>query len=519
MRLATAEEMREIDKVATATYGISPAVLMENAGAAVVYLAKDLVGGWRGKKVCLLSGKGNNGGDGFVVARHLENEGAQVSLFYTGDEEAYSEEAQVYLAALVWMHSFAEPLGLDLNWELFKETLAACDIVVDAMLGTGFYGAPREPLKSIINEVNKAKKLVVAVDIPSGVNGETGKAFTAIQADVTVTFGLLKQGLCFNPGKDLSGTIQVATIGIPKQLLAEKDGRTSLVISDQLREKLPKRPAGSHKGLNGFAGIIAGSAGMSGAALLAGLGALRAGAGKVNVMVPERLEPYCAGKYPELMVKGIGQGGQGYFTGGHVELCQGQSANWNVLAVGPGLGRAPETKEFILNLVETTPLPLVIDADGLYALKGERALVQKHGQPIIITPHLGEFSRLSGWVVNAIRGNEIEAARQFAKGWGVIVVLKGAPTVTALPSGQVIVNTTGNSGMATGGMGDVLTGIITGFMAQGYAPDVAAVAGVYLHGLAGDYCAETIGSIGYLPSDLAAVLPKAMQAFSHNGHV
>lgn len=514
MRLVSGNEMKVMEYRAMSEYGISPIVLMENAGAAVVRYSQQQIS-WQGKRVCIVCGKGNNGGDGFVIARYAENAGADVIVFYTGEKKKYSEEAQYHFQIMEHLDCAIHKLKETENRDIFFHHIRNADIIVDALLGTGIKGNVRPFEEEIIQTMNQNTGYTIAVDVPSGLQSDTGHGATMVRANMTVTFGAYKQGMFFYPGKSHCGTIYLDTIGIPKSVLRER-GSVSLVSKEAVKASLVPRMPDSHKGRNGFVGIIAGSNGMSGAALMAGLGALRSGAGKVNLLVPEAISDQCSSMYPELMTRGIGDTYSTHFTKMQETLCSEVGQQWKAAAIGPGLGRSNDTKEFVQAMLQRLSIPLVLDADALYLLQGERELVRSYAGPVIMTPHLGEFSHLTGKDIEEIEGNKIEVARAFARDWNCILVLKGAPTVIALPDETVYVNPTGNAGMATGGMGDVLTGILVSLLGQGLEREAAAIVGVYIHGAGGDVLQREYGDRGYRATEVADALPKVVREIIYN---
>lgn len=534
-KITTAAQMRNMDRIAMhGVYAMAPAVLMENAGHAVAERAGAWLDGWDGKDVVLFCGKGNNGGDGFVIARHILAAGARVYVYVLGKEEDYSDEARQHLHTLQQLADEETCLLLsvpqsDADWQLLQKRLLASSVVIDAMLGTGFHGSLRQPLASIVAEVNAAAAAgavtVIAVDMPTGVNSDTGAVSNGdddedgpLFADMTVTFGALKRGLVLYPGRACAGHIEVDPIGMPGPLLMqlEEDPAYLLQESDIAEIVVPRSPD-SHKGTHGTIAIVTGSSQMAGAALMAAHGAVRSGAGKVFLRVPGATAPYCIGVQPEIMVRGVGTGD--HFTAADADEIIAESKNWSVLAMGPGLGRDAETKEFLLKVLAAVTCPVVLDADALNLLAGEKALIASRGSRIIMTPHLAEFSRISGLSMAEIKADPIAAARQFASEWKVNLVLKGAPTlIVSAKTGNVYVNSTGNAGMACGGMGDVLTGMIAAMIAHQGMSDLcsAACAGVYLHGAAGDACRKDRGPYGFTPMETADALPQVLASLEED---
>ena len=534
-KITTAAQMRNMDRIAMhGVYAMAPAVLMENAGHAVAERAGAWLDGWDGKDVVLFCGKGNNGGDGFVIARHILAAGARVYVYVLGKEEDYSDEARQHLHTLQQLADEETCLLLpapqsDADWQLLQKRLLASSVVIDAMLGTGFHGSLRQPLASIVAEVNAAAAAgavtVIAVDMPTGVNSDTGAVSNGdddedgpLFADMTVTFGALKRGLVLYPGRACAGHIEVDSIGMPGPLLMqlEEDPAYLLQESDIAEIVVPRSPD-SHKGTHGTIAIVTGSSQMAGAALMAAHGAVRSGAGKVFLRVPGATAPYCIGVQPEIMVRGVGTGD--HFTAADADEIIAESKNWSVLAMGPGLGRDAETKEFLLKVLAAVTCPVVLDADALNLLAGEKALIASRGSRIIMTPHLAEFSRISGLSMAEIKADPIATARQFASEWKVNLVLKGAPTlIVSAKTGNVYVNSTGNAGMACSGMGDVLTGMIAAMIAHQGMSDLcsAACAGVYLHGAAGDACRKDRGPYGFTPMETADALPQVLASLEED---
>ena len=534
-KVTTAAQMRNMDRIAMhGIYAIAPAVLMENAGHAVAERAGAWLEGWDGKDVVLFCGKGNNGGDGFVIARHILAAGARTYVYVLGQEEDYSQEARQHLHTLQQLADDETCLLLpapqsEADWQVLQKRLLASSVVIDAMLGTGFHGSLRQPIASIVAEVNAAAAAgavtVIAVDMPTGVNSDTGAVSNGdddedglLFADMTVTFGALKRGLVLYPGRACAGHVEVDPIGMPGPLLMqlEEDPAYLLQESDIAEIVVPRSPD-SHKGTHGTIAIVTGSSQMAGAALMAAHGAVRSGAGKVFLRVPGATAPYCIGVQPEIMVRGIGTGD--HFTAADADEIIAESKNWSVLAMGPGMGRDAGTKAFLLKVLEAVACPIVLDADALNLLAGEKALIASRGSRIIMTPHLAEFSRLSGLSMTEIKADPIAAARHFASEWKVNLVLKGAPTlIVSARTGNVYINSTGNAGMACGGMGDVLTGMIAAMTAHQGMSDLcsAACAGVYLHGAAGDACRKAHGPYGFTPMETADALPGALASLEED---
>lgn len=510
MKLATAAQMREIDKLAIEQYQLPGVVLMENAGSAVAREVERLLTGLKDKKICVFAGLGNNGGDGFVAARYLVNSGAKVKVFLIGEKAKIKGDAQIHADVISRMGIDVMEITGERDWDKVRIAVTFSDCLIDALVGTGFHGEMSESLALIIDVINRSGKKVVAVDIPSGVNADNGQIQgSAIKAHVTVTFGLPKPGLLLYPGASQAGEIMLDGIGLPLPLLTTAPVQQMTITAGYVRQLLPKRRADSHKGMNGHVGVLAGSHGFTGAAVLCATGALRAGSGLVTLAVANSLRGVMEAKTTEIMTRTLPElagGAIGLKSAPYVE----ELANhWDVIAMGPGMGRHTETQAAIREIVSNAEKPLVIDADGIVALAGHMDIIHQADAMAILTPHPGELGQLTGLSALQVNQDRIGIARRTASQWGSIIVLKGAPTVVAFPDGDVYVNTSGNAGMATGGTGDVLTGVIAALIAQGLSSHDAAVAGVYLHGLAGDIAAQS-GAVGLIAGDLLQALPAAI---------
>ena len=511
MNLGMREEMRRLDKLALDKLGLTGLVLMENAGRAVADGVKATIGSVANRRVFVLAGKGNNGGDGLVAARHLENEGAHVRVFLFGSPEELSPDAAVNYKILTAAGGEVVVVREERDWRRVQLALPFADCLVDALVGTGVQGPLSGAVERAVQLLNAAQRPVVAVDIPSGVDANTGAVCgLAAQADRTVTLALPKTGLFLQPGAGFTGDLAVADIGIPARLTAELGLQRHVTEVAWVREKLPRRRADDHKGNAGRVLVAAGSRGFTGAAVLSATAAARSGAGLVTAAVPRTLELLAAGKLTEVMTLGLPDQGDGL---GLVEaaatLLLEKAEQSDVLALGPGLGREAGTQAVVRRVIEEALCPLVLDADALFALIDSPALLGKALAVPVITPHPGEMGRLLGLTAAEVNQKRLAIAQQAATEWGAIVVLKGAPTVLAYPDGAVFVNPTGGPVLATGGSGDVLTGVIAAFIAQGMSSHEAAVAGVYVHGMAGQLLARN-GEIGVLAGDVAAALPAAM---------
>jgi hydroxyethylthiazole kinase-like uncharacterized protein yjeF len=515
MKLVMAEEMRALDRASEEEIGIPGLLLMENAGHAVAEAAMAMLQNCAHKKVLVFAGKGNNGGDGFGAARWLQNQGALVTVFLTCTKEELSgsaaDEMQFYLAG---KGELFENISRE-NLEEITHLLVGCDLVIDALLGTGFAGALRGVIKELCHVINEAQKPVLAVDIPTGVNADDGSADEdAIRADVTVTMALPKPGLYLYPGRKHSGDIKVADIGMPASMLTETDSKGYILDEKMVAGFLPKRPANMHKGTAGRVLVVAGSPGYTGAAALCCTACVKAGAGLVTLLTPASGRAILAVKLTETMVKALPEAVQGTLAStAAVQILQEASIR-DVLAIGPGIGTAEGTASVIIKTLEAAHVPCVIDADALTALVNHTDMLTTMTVAKIMTPHPGELARLVNMEVSEIEKDRINIAVTCAKDWQAVVVLKGVPTVVASPDGTYYLNPTGNASMATGGSGDVLTGIIAALVGQGLEPAEAAAAGVYLHGLAGDEAAH--GKTGLAAGEIADAFPKARYRVENN---
>lgn len=513
MNVVSAAQMREIEQRAIQEYGIPSILLMENAAMAVVREIRqhfaELQQTESGRKAVVLVGKGNNGGDGLAVARHLSQLDMQVTVFLFAAPEEFQGDAALNLQLIQGTTCKLFLVEGEKQRRLTRLALNQTDVVVDAIYGTGLRGALPSLVEDCIQDVNQVPAWVVAVDIPSGVEADTGNVYNvAVQADLTVTFGLPKLGHFLDQGAEHCGKLIVDTISIPPKYLEDEMLTTSVLTSREIRELLPKRRVHGHKGTHGRGILAAGSPGMTGAAILAGKGALRSGIGLIQIVTPGSAAAIIAAGLTEATVWPIEQDNPWQAGAWSVieERCQGAQA----LAMGPGMGQHLEALELIEMVLHQITLPLVMDADALNLIAKAPQLLQGRQRkgPLILTPHPGEMARLCQMSIAEVQTNRLELAVSKAVEWEVVVVLKGAVTIVAAPDGRVFLNPTGNPGLGTGGTGDVLTGSILAWLAQGVPPVEAACLGVYLHGLAGDRLAQEVGLSGFTASEVADALPK-----------
>lgn len=504
----TAAQMAKVDRTTIDDVKIPGVVLMENAGQGVVREIVELLEDAHGKTILVFCGKGNNGGDGYVIARHLHNFGAEVSVFLAGKKDAIKGDAKINLTIL-------ENMGMDVHEISSIEQIQEfhrVDLVVDALLGTGVTGPVTGFFGELIEAMNSYDAPIVAVDLPSGMETDTGAVHGAcVDADLTVTMAHLKAGLLFSPAQDFAGDIVIADIGVPPEISLKLHENIFLVENEDIRFRLPERQLNAHKTNVGKVVVFAGSVGMTGAASLSSMASLQIGAGLTKLGIPASLNPILEQKLTEVMTVPLAE-----TSGQSISIkAKDQVAgllHWaDILAVGPGLSTHEETVEFVEWLLQSVKKPMVLDADGLNALAGNTTLIENYAGPLVLTPHPGEFARLIGTSISDIEKNRFAILRDLSQRWGKVIVLKGGPTVIAAPDGKIFINSTGNPGMATGGSGDVLTGIIAGLLAQHLPAIDAALVGVYVHGLAGDIAADTLTEMAMIAGDISEFLPMSLK--------
>jgi len=507
--VASNDQMREADRLTIEEIGIPGMVLMETASRAVALKARGMLGGnCRSKRVICICGKGNNGGDGLAVSRHLTGWGIEVVTYLLCPAESLRGDAAHNYEIL---HRVGGRIDIVATVEDARRLLLDCDLIIDAILGTGFVPPANELYSAIIQRMNQSGKPILSVDIPSGVAGEDGWVEgEAVHATATVTFAMLKPGLLLSPGRDYVGELSVADIGIPPMIVNRQSINCHLVEASDVHKALPLLKSNAHKGDAGIVYLLAGSPGLTGAATMAAESAMRTGAGLVTVGVPRSLNSILEMKLTEPMTEPLDETESGGLSIRAWNTILARLPGSDAVAFGPGVGRHPETGELLAKLLIECLKPMVIDADGLYLLAGKPELFQHLSGKTVLTPHTGEFARLTGLPLEDIRKNPVDRAREFAVKWGTVLHLKGAPSITASPSGDVFFNSTGNNGMATGGSGDVLTGVIVSLLAAGLDPATAAWAGSYVHGVAGDLARAAKGVRGMTALDIIHHLPSAL---------
>ncbi len=512
MDILSAKQVREMDRAAIAG-GMPGIKLMENAGRGFVEVLLRYQGSLSGLKAVIFTGKGNNGGDGFVIARHVKKLGGEVCIVALAGAGELKGDALKNYRKIKKFTGVEYIDGVNAPLDEVKQAAVGSDFVVDAIFGTGFRGKITGRVKEVVKVINDSGVYVIACDIPSGVNGDTGEdgGGTAVNADMTITFAYPKQGLFLLPGSRYAGNIEVVDIGLGKS--RAKSG-IRMITGDEIRVSLKKRGKDLHKNDFGHLLVLAGSAGMTGAAALTCLAALRMGAGLVTLGIPESLNDILEVKLTEAMTFPLPETDRKALSPDAFKPIVNfiKDRKVSALAVGPGLSANEETGELVRRIVSKVNLPCVLDADGINAFSGRAAELKKAKAKIIITPHTGELARLTGRASGEIQKDRLKTAKDFAKSNNLICVLKGYQTVIS-DGNQVCINPTGNPGMASGGTGDVLTGMIAGRLCQepARARLDAVRAGVYLHGLAGDIAREEKGEISLIASDIIDEIPEAIR--------
>ena len=509
MYLVTAGEMQKIDRFTIESFGIPGRILMENAGQGATQILFEKFGGLKNKKVGIVAGRGNNGGDGFVIARYLAQKGIKATVYLLSKRAMIKGDAAANLKLL-------DPLSIPVieipdkkAFSTHRTSMVHQEIWVDAILGTGLKSEVKGYFKGIIEFINSLNKPVFAVDIPSGLDSDTGQPCGAcIRAQATATFAFAKTGLILFPGASYTGSLEIVDIGIPHHIAEEVDPKQHLLTTDLIGNYFKPRPSDVHKGDAGHLLLLAGSPGKTGAAAMTAMSAMRVGAGLVTLGLPNSINAILESQILEAMTFPLPETDDGMLGESSFNAIMELLSGKRCLAIGPGLGSAHETKSLIRRVIQESTVPIVIDADGINSLAGHTKILQNLKAPVILTPHPGEMARLVDSTAKNIQKDRVGCARNFAKRFNVHVVLKGARTIIAHPDGSVFINPTGNPGMASGGMGDVLTGIIAGLVTQGYSPETAAHAGVFLHGTAADAIADKTGPFGFLATDVMRAIPE-----------
>jgi len=510
--LVTASQMQALDRRTINESNVSGSQLMERAGKGVVQVLEQQFGSPSGQPISIVCGKGNNGGDGLVIARLLKQKRAKIQVLLLAHPKELTQDA---LGMYKRLRKIAPSsmIKIEPSEAIIHTSPHKASLLIDAMLGTGLSSTVREPYLTAINHMNDAQTPIVAVDIPSGIHSDTGEVLgNAIEAHTTVTLGCPKIGLYIGKGINHTGSITTVDIGIPEAYVKELGSSLHLLTPASLAALLPRRNQDSHKGTYGHIGLIAGSPGKTGSAALAARAALRTGAGLVTIATPRSGQSSLDAKLFEAMTLAMPETKAHTLSRTALKPLLTFAKERDAIALGPGISTHAETGKLIRQLLPCLKQQCVIDADGLNILAGHLQILSSCKSIPILTPHPGEMARLLGQTsTKTVNQDRLGVALKFAKAHKVILVLKGARTIVAHPSGQAAICTTGNPGMASAGMGDVLTGVIVSFLAQGLSPWNAARTGVCLHGLAGDLAAKRVGQAGLIASDLIEYLPHALQ--------
>jgi len=518
MKVLTAEQMRSVDARAEEHFGISSSTLMDNAGARVAGLLMALYPDLAARGLLIVCGKGNNGGDGLAAARHLKRQGVAARVVLLARASELTGAAAHHHGAALKAKVVVEEIRDEGAWKQAIGATSAQSIVLDAILGTGLSGPARGPALTAIADLNGSDLEVVSVDIPSGLSGDTGDIVgAAVGASHTIALCCPKVSHVLGAASALCGRLHIADIGIPWEAVEAEEITLNILTEEEAAALVPVREADTHKGSYGRVLVVAGSRGRSGAAAMVCLGALRAGAGLVTAATSDSAQPLVAAHAFEVMTEALPETHGGALSQVAEPMLRDLMASCDVLALGPGLMSGHETAALVRQLVSSSQMPLVLDADGLNAFGGRAAELNGEQRVLILTPHPGEMARLLSHPAEPpvsalqVQADRIGIVRAFAKRHHCYLVLKGHRTAIADPGGQVWINTTGNPGMATAGAGDLLTGIIAGLLAQGLSPMEAVLLGVYAHGMAGDLAADDTGEISLMARDILEALPDAFQ--------
>lgn len=518
IKVVTSQEIKKLDTDASSKYKIPSIVLMENAAIGVVdFISKVILDERSIDEVLIFCGHGNNGGDGFAIARHLVNRGFYVKVVFVGSKEKLAPDARINFEILEKFAAKEKKLEL-ISFKKFNQIKSSSyfenvDLIIDAILGTGLNSPLREPFLSIVSWANERKCLKLAVDVPTGLSADNGKILNkAFNADYTLTMGLPKLGLLINDGPRITGKVEVIDISYPETLSNNKSIKRNLIEPADILQRLPVRPYDAHKYSVGKVFAIAGSKGLTGAAKISCESALRSGCGGVLLLTTKVLHDIYAKSLKEVMYFVLKHNEHGFFIMDDINEIHEKVMWSDVLMIGPGLGRTKNTAEFLKELLKKYPdNKKVIDADALNLMSDFIDDKEVNLEHAILTPHLGEFSKLIKKGVDEIKENIFFFGKNFVRKYKTILVLKGAPTIIFDKDGEIFINSTGNPGMATVGMGDVLTGIISSFYSQGLSAIDSSIVGVFIHGLAGDIAKQKLGSLSLIASDVIKNIPKALK--------
>jgi len=525
MILVTASQMQRMDHKTINSFGIPGVVLMENAGRGAVdmFLKKFGILSKQNpanqnparQKVGVIAGRGNNGGDGFVMGRYLMEKGIPTTIFLLSTRDKLTGDARTNMGLtqkIIEQNPTANLIEIPDAKELARQTshLLDQDLFVDAIFGIGLNADVRGFYKEVIELLNGSEKPIFSVDIPSGLNANTGAVCgVAIQAAATATFAFAKAGQILSPGNQYTGDLEVIDIGIPDFIVRDENPQLFLMEPKDIAPLFVPRKFESHKGSFGHLLVIAGSPGKTGAAALCANAAMRSGTGLVTLGVAKGLNPSLESQVIEPMTVPLAQTPEGYLSDQSLAAIQALLKGKQALALGPGIGTQGPTQTLVKRLVADTRVPIILDADGINCIAGHLELIKARKDPTVLTPHPGEMARLTQKTTQEIQADRREIGTQFAREYQVVLVLKGAQTLVCCPGGRTLICPTGNPGMASGGMGDVLTGLIAGFIAQGFPVEKAAMTGVFIHGLCGDFLAGKT-PFGFLASDMIPAIPRTI---------
>ena len=515
MKIVTSVQMKDIDRRAIRNLGIPGIVLMENAGIRAAQFIIETIAAIHEKEILILCGPGNNGGDGFVIARHLFNRGLLPDVVLIGNSKKVKGDALTNLRVARGMGMQITEIRSEKAWDRYKQNLALFHVVIDALLGTGIEGAPKGIYKKVIIDINHCGAEIISIDIPSGLSGNSCKVEgEAIRADSTITFCCPKIPLIFPPAEEYVGMLEIADISIPEEAVKKENVWLNLIEPEFVRNIIPYRKRDAHKGDFGHILAVSGSIGKSGAAALLARSALKTGAGLVTVATATSAQKLLAPQSSEMMTEPLPETENGSISKKALlrlkELCKAK----DLIAIGPGLTTHPETTSVIRSLIKETQMPALIDADGINAFEGFSKELYGKNRDLIVTPHPGEMGRIIGQPPGFIQENRVELCRNFATTHQCYVVLKGYKTLISDPMGNVYVNTTGNPGLATAGAGDVLTGMIAGFMVQKVGILNALILAVYIHGLAADLASIDLGEMPLMAGNVIDRIPAAIMGLT-----
>ncbi|MCD4742325.1 MAG: NAD(P)H-hydrate dehydratase [Desulfobacteraceae bacterium] len=526
MYLVTAEEIQKMDGETIDSFGIPGRTLMESAGRGAYTMLVQTFPDIFSKNVGVIAGRGNNGGDAFVVARYLMEKNIRTNIFIlcsknkiTGDAKANLDLVEKLIEEKLITNNNNSSITEITDLDTFKQNrskLLHHDIFVDGILGTGLNSDVRGFFKNVIEALNQSKSPIFSIDIPSGLNADTGKPWgISINATATATFAHPKIGHLLHPGDKHTGELEVVDIGIPKFITEKFNPKLNLLEEKDIKLLFQPRHSESHKGNFGHLLILAGSPGKTGAAALATNAAMRCGTGLVTLGIPQSLNATVEPQVTEAMTCPLPDEGQGILIESAFKTIIETAKDKNAIAIGPGIGTDKSTKKLIEKLIKTLDIPIIMDADCLNLIAENPQILKKAKSDITLTPHPGEMARLASTTTEEIQSNRLESARNFADEFSITIVLKGANTIISLSDKKAFLCPVGNPGMASGGMGDVLTGMIAGFKAQGFSSEHASITGAYIHGLCGDMLAESMGTFGFLASDMIKTIPETIAQMIH----